>query len=57
MQPIPAHVWQTVPDPKGSTSGCFGCIFRRNTYGNVCSKMPCGTFGYRDKVAVLLQKV
>lgn len=39
---IPEFTWVSIPDPGnyGSTSGCYGCAFRRMPEIR-CSRIPC----------------
>lgn len=54
---IPPFRWVQKPDPNnyGSTSGCYGCAFRRFTQTGIrCSRIPCHVGKNRGMVAELI---
>jgi len=54
--PIPDYRFVPVPDPRnyGSTTGCFGCDFRRMPEIR-CSRIPCHVGSNRNAVAKLVK--
>lgn len=45
---IPTYRWVQKPDPDnyGTTTGCYGCAFRRQSAVR-CSRIPCQTRPYQ----------
>jgi hypothetical protein len=62
--PIPKFVWiKSPPDPSrnGSTGGCYGCGFRKQSHLPKdqqvrCSRIPCHVPANKGKVAKLINE-